>query len=154
MEWDKKIHQKKELSNRDLTFRLHRLRWLDQEITRQRDYEWKATSFHAAFFVAILYLLIDPAKREYLLSAKCLVSFTIIVYFFIICSQLLYTHFRLNMRRNERSKLLESIGAPFDEEIKGCCGFCEGTGVIFILTFLISLLFLAMVDLFLLFYGG
>ncbi len=44
-------------------FALNRLRWLDQEITKYRDYKCKAASFHAAFFTALLFILLDAQRR-------------------------------------------------------------------------------------------
>ena len=64
-----KEQEHSELSERQWAFHSDRLKWLDQEITRYRDFEWKATSFHAAFFAAVLYLLLGkdsgPVLRAY-----------------------------------------------------------------------------------------
>lgn len=141
-----------ELSNRDLNYKSDYLRWLNQEITRYRDYEWKSTSFHTAFFIAILYILIDPAKRQYLLNASCFTAIAIIIYGGFAIAQLVYIHWKLNKRRNERNELLKSIGAKYAyKKITKWWGFNEGIGVIFIIGFIILLIILIIIDLILLF---
>jgi hypothetical protein len=132
------------LPERDLNFALDRLKWLDQETTRYRDYEWKATSFHAAFFVAILYAILDPKKHQYLYGLTTGVLIIIGIYVGIAISHLVYIHFRLNARRNEKRDLLIKLGQEVKEkEITCWWGFCEGWGVIFPLGFMASLIGLA-----------
>ncbi len=148
------VLERHRLSDRDLNFKLHRLNYLDQEITRYRDYEWKATTIHTAFFVAILYILIDPARRPYITQTinLILLGWVIFGYFFVACAQLLYIHIKLNSKRNDRTALLEEIGESGEPRITEFCGFYEGKGVIFILSFIIWLIFLVFTDLFLLFH--
>jgi hypothetical protein len=145
------IHSQKKLSNRELNFKLHRLNWLDNEITRYRDYEWKATSFHSAFFIAIFYFLLDEGKRKILISNKIPLISAIILYLTISIWQLIYIHLRLNSRRNDRSELLFSIGAiSVKEKITKWGGFCEGIGVIFILAFIFFFISIAIINILLL----
>lgn len=143
-------------------YRLHRLNFFDQEINRYRDYEWKATSFHTAFFVAILYLLIDPHTRLYLINAidsKILLGLAIGLaisgYFIIACYQLIDIHFKLNKRRNDRTRILNDIrGYSQYEIITKRWGFYEGKAAYFIISFIIWLIFLFAFDIFLLYKNG
>jgi hypothetical protein len=143
-----------ELEERDLNFKLNRINWLDQEITRYRDYEWTATSVHTAFFVAILYLLINPETRLGLMNAigsKILLGLPISLYFIIACYQLIDIHIKLNRNRNERTKFLNDIGEPKGKEITKCCGFYEGKAAFSIISFIFWLIILFAFDLFLLY---
>lgn len=146
------VSQDYEVSDRELNFKLHRLNCLDQEITRYRDSEWKVTSFHTAFFVAILYLLIDLDKYRNVLNTRYSIFYFVFVYLYLIIaiSQLFWIHRKLNMTRNERSKLLQSIGASSKPPITKLWGFYEYPGAHFIICFIIFLMVLAIVDLFLL----
>jgi len=84
------------LSEKELSYRLDRIRWLEQEITRYRDYEWKATSFNAAFFVSLLYILLDEQKRQFILDYyKFEIILVVILYLLFALFQLLFIHQRL-----------------------------------------------------------
>ncbi|CAG1004519.1 MAG: hypothetical protein MPEBLZ_02256 [Candidatus Methanoperedens nitroreducens] len=104
------------ISDRDLNFRLNRINILDQEITRYRDYEWKATSFHTGFFVAILYLLINTDTQQNLINAigskNIIVYFILLLYLGIACGQLIDIHKKLDRSRVDRDNHLFYIGEP------------------------------------------
>lgn len=137
------IPNKDSLPDRDFTFLHDRLRWLDQEITRYRDFEWKATSFHAAFFTALLYALLDAQTRLYLSNYKVWLTAAIFIYLVIACAQLIYIHRALNLRRNDRSDLLGRLGQAAPQRITRFFSLYEGLGAIFLIGFLLSLIFLA-----------
>ena len=140
-------------SDRNFKFILNRINCLDQEITRYRDYEWKATSFHTAFFVAILYFLIDPHGQLYLINAigSIILGFAISVYFIIACYQLIDIHIKLNKKRNKRTKLLKDIGENLTDKEIPSPYFYEGPAAYFIICFIIWLISLFALDLFLLY---
>jgi hypothetical protein len=142
------------VNDRDLNFKLYRINWLDQEITRYRDYEWTATSFHTAFFVAILYFLID-SQRNNLIKAtgSNILVLPIFLYLIIACYQLRDIHIKLNRSRNERNEYLRDIGEPRVEEIKGV-KFIEGKGAYITISFIIWLIFLFAIDVILLVNSG
>lgn len=150
---DELMKSNSEISDRKFNFLQNRLDWLDQEITRYRDFEWKATSFQAAFFVALLYLLLDDRKRHLLQMFKPLLACTIIIYGTIGCIQLLYIHKRLNARRNVKNDLLTSLGEPAEKKITWLFGLVEGWGAMFPFVFVLSLAFLAMMTVLILFRG-
>ena len=122
-----------------------RLKFLDEEITRYRDFEWKATSFHAAFFVAVAYLLLDPVKKAVLVHFALELTGITVVYASQACAQLLYIHHRLNARRNDRSDLLALLGEESSPKNKGLRGFYEGVGFLFVACFVTCLAYLAFI---------
>jgi len=140
---------------RRLSIMLDRLKWLDQEITRFRDYEWKATSFHSAIFVAILYALLDPKRHRYLCELSTPIGIAILIYLIIALSHLAYIHARLNESREKRDDLLGKLGQEriFTKKFRwrDCVKAKEGWGVIFLVGFGVSLILLASAVLFLLY---
>lgn len=152
------VLRKGAISDRDLKFKLNRINWLDQEITRYRDYEWTVTGFHTAFFVAILYLLIDTNRRPYIINtfvSKILLGLAIFIYVIIACSQLKNIHIKLNRSRIDRDIFLKDIGEPNIEGkykfIEGRDKFYEGKGALYIIAFIIWLIILFLFDVFLLY---
>jgi hypothetical protein len=81
-----------QIPQRKWDFLMDRLRWLDQEITRYRDFEWKATSFHTAFFTALLYALLNKEWRPFLQDQRVWLASAVIIYLGIAFSQLIYIH--------------------------------------------------------------
>ncbi len=73
------------LPDRDLKFLMNRLAWIDKEITRYRDFEWKATSFHAAFFVALLYAILNDKWQVHLCIHRTWLILAVICYLLISC---------------------------------------------------------------------
>lgn len=145
------VHKLNELSDRDLNFLSERLKWLDNEITRYRDFEWKATSFHAAFFIAVLYAILNKKWQAQLCAYKSWLIIAITFYIVISCLQLIYIHKRLNTSRNFRSEILTKIGEEGPPKIFKFWGLWEGPGAIFPIGFLLSLIFLAISVIMLLF---
>jgi hypothetical protein len=132
-----------ELTDRQWAFHSDRLKWLDQEITRYRDFEWKATSFHASFFAAVLYLLLGKDSGPVLKTYRWWLGVAIIAYAVIAVSQLVYIHFRLNEQRKNRDRRLAILGQESVAPRMRLRGFWEGSGALFPIGFLVSLLFLA-----------
>ena len=132
------------ITDRSLSYIDYRLRWLDQEITRYRDFEWKVTSFHAAFFAALLYLMLDVGKRALMTQSRYWLLFSIVGYGIISCAHLVYIHYQLNRRRNERNALLAGLGVTAPKQITRLYGLVEGVGVIFPIGFLLTIIFLAL----------
>jgi len=146
------IPGKDSLPDRDLDFIMYRLRWLDQEITRYRDFEWKATSFNAAFFTAVLYGILNKDLKDCFNKFKSWLIVAVLAYLFISCVHIIYIHMQLNKRRNEKIKPLpDRLQKPDvipEDDLKPIkWGFCEGWGVIFPIGFLLSLITLAFADL-------
>lgn len=139
------------LSDRSWSFWVDRLHWLDQEITRYRDFEWKATSFHSAFYVALLYALLNKDSRPVLQAHVWWLAIAVGGYTIISISQLVYIHVRLNASRNRRGVVLTKLGQESPAPITRMKGYWEGTGAIFPVGFMVSLLFLAIADLVVLF---
>ena len=137
------VHNMSGLPDRDLNFILNRIEFFEQEITRYRDLEWKSTSFHAAFYVALIFLLFDKEHSVILRSANVSLTIAVVIYAILACVQLVYIHYRLNFCRNEKFDLLTRIGEQSSLKITTFGGLYEGIGFIFILGFLLSLVSLA-----------
>ena len=89
---------------------LHRLAFLDNEITRYRDYEWKTATFYNAFLAAVFFVFIDADHRK---EVDFLSWGTVLAVWFLVVLaiyHLIYVHHQLNKRRLERHRLYETLG--------------------------------------------
>lgn len=133
------VYEAPELSDRDFQFLRDGLAHLNNEVTRYRDTEWKATAFHAAVLAAITYVLLDKTKCPDLSGWRTVLTIVVVVYTGLACCQLVYIHKRLNTRRNERSALIERFGERGHARIRALWGLYEGPGFIFFAGFTLSL---------------
>jgi len=138
------IPDKQSLPDRDFSFKQDHLKWLEAEITRYRDIEWQVTSFHTAVFIAILYLILDPDNLHLVYDIRILLLFGTGAYAVIAVSQLIYVHWSLNRRRNDRNKILEELCQLPEGPIR-LLGFWEGWGAIFPIGFILSIVFLEVI---------
>lgn len=137
------VYESPDLSDRDFQFLRDRLAHLNNEVTRYRDTEWKATAFHAAVLAALAYVLLDKSKRPDLTGWHTVLTVVVLAYTGLACSQLVYIHKRLNERRNQRGELLRRLGESEPPRIEALWGLYEGPGFIFFAGFTLSLVALA-----------
>jgi hypothetical protein len=133
------VYEAPNLSDRDFQFLRDRLVHLNNEVTRYRDTEWKATAFHAAVLAAVTYVLLDKSKCPDLSGWRTVLTVVVLAYTGLACSQLVYIHRRLNERRNERADLLGRLGESGPAKIETLWGLYEGPGFIFFAGFTLSL---------------
>ncbi len=127
---------------------LQRLSWLDAEITRYRDYEWRLTSFYSVFLAAIFYVFVDQDRRDAVdFVPEAFIVVVIWLYALWGVFSLGYAHVRLNQRRGERRELCDRIGEPTrDSILRGPLRFWEGWGIHVITGLILSILAFAAID--------
>lgn len=133
------VYEAPELSDRNFQFLRDSLTHLNNEVTRYRDTEWKATAFHAAVLAAIIYVLLDKSKCPDLIGLCMILTVVVVVYTGLACCQLVYIHKRLNKCRNKRSDLMRRLGESGRAKIQALWGLYEGPGFIFFAGFTFSL---------------
>ena len=133
------VYEAPKLSERNFQFLRDSLTHLNNEVTRYRDTEWKATAFHAAVLAAIAYVLLDDSKRPDLSGLRTALTIVVVAYTGLACCQLVYIHRRLNKCRNERSDLLGRLGESGQAKIQAWWGLYEGPGFVFFAGFTLSL---------------
>lgn len=133
------VYEEPELSDRNFQFLRDNLTHLNNEVTRYRDTEWKATAFHAAVLAAVIYVLLDTSKRPNLDDWRMVITVIIVAYTCLACCQLVYIHKRLNKCRNERSDLMRRLGETGLAKIQTLWGLYEGPGFVFFAGFTLSL---------------
>jgi hypothetical protein len=116
---------------------------LNTEITRYRDYEWKATTCYIAILSAAIGSVLDKDIWLDLSKYRLVLTSAVAAFALIASSQLAYIHRMLNRRRNERAALLEDLGGPKQPRTNSLWGLCEGPGFIFFIGFAAFVLFLA-----------
>ena len=137
------VYEAPKLSDRNFQFLRDGVSHLNNEITRYRDIEWKATAFHAAVLAAIVYVLLDRDKCPDLSGCRAVLTIVVLAYTGLACCQLFYIHKRLNECRNERSDLIIRLGESGKAKIQALWGLYEGLGFIFFAGFTFSLVALA-----------
>lgn len=133
------VYEAPELSDRNFQFLRDSLTHLNNEVTRYRDTEWKATAFHAAVLAAIAYVLLDKSKCPDLSGWRTVLTVVVVAYTGLACCQLVYIHKRLNQCRNERSDLIRRLGESGQTKIQALWGLYEGPGFVFFTGFTLSL---------------
>jgi hypothetical protein len=135
----------KSLKTAENRFEIQRdwLQNLNTEITRYRDYEWKATTCYIAILSVAIGGVLDKDIWPALSRYRLVLTSAVVAFALIASSQLAYIHMRLNKRRNERATLLEELGRPKQTRIKALWGLCEGPGFIFFVGFTAFMIFLA-----------
>lgn len=133
------VYEAPELSDRNFQFLRDSLTHLNNEVTRYRDTEWKATAFHAAVLAAITYVLLDKSKCPDLSGWRTVLTVVVVAYTGLACCQLVYIHKRLNQCRNERSDLIRRLGESGQGKIQALWGLYEGSGFVFFTGFTLSL---------------
>lgn len=137
------VYEVPKLSDRNFQFLRDSIEHLNNEVTRYRDTEWKATAFHAAVLATIVYVLLDKSKCPDLSGCRTVLTVVVVAYTGLACCQLVYIHKRLNKCRNERSDLIRRLGESGQAKIQALWGLYEGPGFIFFAGFTLSLVALA-----------
>ncbi|MDP2982122.1 MAG: hypothetical protein Q8O92_02185 [Candidatus Latescibacter sp.] len=131
------------LSDREFKLLCDRVSHLNDEITRYRDTEWKATAFYLALLSAFTTILLDEEKRAFLRDWRIGFTLWLVGYAGLACCQLVYIHLRLNRCRNERAETRQRLGESTGKRIGALFGLYEGSGFIFFAGFLLLLVSLA-----------
>jgi hypothetical protein len=127
---------------------LHRLGWLDNEITRYRNYEWRVASFFNAFYAAMFFLLVDADRRRAIaFLPSWLLALAVWSFFVLVLFHAGYVHRRLNERRLERHELYKAIGGdPWGDFSPRFFNLWEGWGALVFLSLVVIMAALAGLD--------
>jgi hypothetical protein len=135
------------IPSNEFEFLMDRLDHLEKEVTRYRDIEWKATAFYIAIYTAFINILLDDKKWSVVECYRTGLTLALVCYIILIFLQLLYIHRRLNICRNQRSDVKQSLGKQGDVKIKTLFGLYEGVGFMFFAGFITVLLLLTIFSL-------